>query len=145
MASISVSFNFQRETEAAFNFYKSIFGGEFEGDGMMRLGDVPASPEMPPVKDEDKNLVIHVSLPIFGGVRLMGSDMPAQMGTVTKGNNVYVSLHPDTRVETDRLFKMLSEGGTVEMPMAEAFWGDYYGTCVDKFGIRWMFDTTSKT
>ncbi|MFZ2887043.1 MAG: VOC family protein [Minisyncoccia bacterium] len=145
MATVSVSFNFDRQTEEAFTFYKSIFGGEFEAPGMMRMTDMPAQEGAPAPSEADKNLVIHVSLPILGGVRIMGTDMAAMMGAITKGNNVYIALHPDTRTECDRLFKALSEGGTVEMPLAEAFWGDYYGTCIDKFGIRWMFDTASKT
>ena len=111
---------------------------------MMRLSDMPIQEGMPPVAEADKNLVMHVSFPMLGGVRLMGSDMQAMMGKVTKGDNVYISLHPDTRGESDRLLKALSEGGTVETAMMEAFWGDYYGACVDKFGIHWMIDTESK-
>lgn len=144
MASVSISINFDRNTEEAFNFYKSVFGGEFEGGKLNRLGELPANEGMPPVAETDKNLIVHASLPIIGGVRLMGTDMPALMGTIERGNNMYISLHPDTRLECDRLFAALSAGGMVEMQMHEAFWGDYYGTCVDKFGTRWMFDTESK-
>lgn len=144
MATVSISINFDRNAEEAFTFYKSIFGGEFEGGKINRLSDMPPGEGMQAPAEADKNLVIHVSLPIFGGVRLMGTDMPALMGKIEKGNNMYISLHPDSRVECDRLFAALSAGGTVEMPMAEAFWGDYYGTCIDKFGTRWMFDTESK-
>jgi len=100
---------------------------------------------MLPLAPEDRNLVMHVELPILGGHILMGTDAPESIGfTVTQGNNVYISLEPDTRAETERLFNALSEGGNVEMPLQEMFWGDYYGSCTDKFGIRWMFNCRSK-
>jgi PhnB protein len=144
MASVSTYLNFPRETEAAFNFYKSVFGGEFTG-GIMRFGDIPPQEDMPAPSDEDKNLVMHVSLPILGGHLLMGTDAPESMGmSLTAGNNVYISLHPDSRAEADRLFAALSEGGTVEMEMADQFWGDYFGSLVDKFGIHWMINSESK-
>jgi PhnB protein len=144
MATVSVSINFDRNTEEAFNFYKSVFGGDFDGGKMNRVSEMSAPAGAPPVAEADKNLIIHVSLPLPGGVKLMGTDMAAMMGQVERGNNTYIVLHPDTRAECDRLFVALSEGGIVEMQMHEAFWGDYYGTCVDKFGTRWMFDTESK-
>jgi PhnB protein len=75
----------------------------------------------------------------------MGTDAPESMGFhVREGNNVYINLEPDTRAETDRLFKGLSEGGTVEMELQEMFWGDYFGSCKDKFGVQWMFACSSK-
>lgn len=96
---------------------------------------------MPPIADADKNLVMHVALPILGGVLLMGTDAPESMGFhVNPGNNMYISLHPDSREEADRLFKGLSVGGKVEMPMADMFWGSYYGSFTDQFGIRWMIN-----
>lgn len=100
---------------------------------------------MPPISDADKNLVMHVALPILGGVMLMGTDAPESMGFKLKpGNNVYVSLHPDSRAEADRLFRELSVGGKVEMPMMDMFWGDYYGSFSDKFGVQWMINTSAK-
>ena len=109
------------------------------------MGDAPRQEGQPELSEADKNLVMHVSLPILGGVYLMGTDVPKAMGfTVKQGNNVYISLQTDTRPETDRLFAALSEGGTVEMPLQEMFWGDYYGTCVDKFGTCWMLNCSSK-
>jgi PhnB protein len=146
MARVSTYLNFPRNTEEAFNFYKSVFGTEFEGDGISRMGEVPPQEGQSPLSDEDKNLVMHVSLPTLGGHRLMGTDAPESMGfKVNFGNNVYINLEPDTRAETERLFKALSEGGKVEMELQEMFWGDYFGSLKDKFGVLWMFNCTSKT
>jgi len=86
-----------------------------------------------------------VGLPILGGHMLMGSDAPQEMGfRVTMGNNIYINLQPDTREETRKLFAALSKGGKVEQELQEMFWGDYYGACVDKFGIMWMFNCSEK-
>ncbi|MFZ1721585.1 MAG: VOC family protein [Microgenomates group bacterium] len=144
MPETNIYLNFTNETEAAFLFYKSVFGTEFEG-GMSRMSEVPLQEGQPELSKSDKNLVMHVSLPILGGLKLMGSDSPESMGIkIQKGNNVHISLHPDSRRETDRLFKALSDGGEVTMPLKEMFWGDYYGICVDKFGICWMFNCSNK-
>jgi PhnB protein len=144
MARVSTYLNFARETEKAFNFYKSVFGGEFTG-GVHRMGEVPPQEGRPPLSDEDKNLVMHVELPILGGHVLMGTDAPESMGfKMNFGNNVYINLEPDTRGEVDRLFTALSEGGKVEMKPQEMFWGDYFASCTDKYGVRWMFNTSSK-
>ena len=145
MATVSTYLNFERNTEEAFNFYKSVFGGEFFGEGIMRMGDVPAADGMPPCAEGDKNLVMHVELSILGGHSLMGTDAPESMGfKLNKGNNVHINLQPDTRKETDRLFKSLSEGGQVTMELQEMFWGDYFGSCTDKFGVHWMFNCGEK-
>lgn len=144
MARVSTYLNFPRNTEESFTFYKSIFGGEFTG-GINRMGEVPPQEGMPPMAEADKNLVMHVALPILGGHVLMGTDAPESMGfTVIPGNNMYINLEPDTRGETDRLFAALSAGGKVSMPLQEMFWGDYFGSCTDKYGIQWMFNCTSK-
>lgn len=144
MASVSTYLNFPRETEQAFTFYKQIFKTVFDGP-IRRFGDLPPQPGQPPLADADKNLVMHVSLPIVAGHKLMGTDAPESMGFQCKGgNNVYINLEPDTRAETDRLFQALSEGGKVEMPLAEQFWGDYFGSLTDKFGIQWMFNCAAK-
>jgi len=144
MARVSTYLNFARETEEAFNFYKSVFGTEFQGE-INRFSAVPAQSGQPPMKEEDKNLVMHVALPILGGHVLMGTDAPESMGfKVNFGNNVYINLEPDTRAELDRLFAALSEGGKVEMKPQEMFWGDYFASCRDKYGVQWMFNTSSK-
>jgi len=145
MASVSTYLNFERSTEAAFTFYKSVFGTEFVGQ-FMRFGDAPPMPGQTPLSDADKNLVMHCALPILGGHVIMGTDAPESMGfKLTQGNNVYINLEPDTRAETDKLFKALGEGGTVEMALQEQFWGDYYGSLKDRFGVQWMFNCRSKT
>ena len=145
MARVSTYLNFPRSTEEAFLFYKSVFGTEFAGP-VARFGDMPAQPDQPELPDADKDLVLHVALPILGGHVLMGTDAPESMGfTVKPGNNVYINLEPDTRAETDRLFEALSDGGKVEMALQEMFWGDYFGSLVDKFGICWMLNCSSKT
>lgn len=146
MASVSTYLNFTRHTEKAFNFYKSVFGTEFEGEGFMRFKDIPPQEGMPPIPEQELNLVMHVTLPILGGHYLMGTDAPESMGfKVNPGNNVYINLMPDTREETRRLFSALSEGGVVEQELQDMFWGDYYGSCKDKFGIQWMFNCAEKS
>lgn len=143
MARVSTYLNFSNQTEEAFLFYKSVFGTEFEEDGFNRFGDIPSSPDNPPMPEDVKNLVMHVSLPILGGHVLMGTDAPKQLGfNVVMGSNVYINLEPDTREETDKLFKALSDGGKVEMELQDTFWGAYYGSCRDKFGVQWMFNCT---
>ena len=144
MARVTTYLNFPRNTEEAFNFYKSVFKTEFV-DGFNRFKDIPPSPNAPPIAEADKNLVMHVALPTFGGHVLMGSDAPESMGfKLTVGTNVYINLEPDTRAEVDKLFKALSADGTVEMQPAEMFWGAYFGSCIDKFGIKWMFNCEAK-
>jgi PhnB protein len=146
MSKTSTYLNFPRNTEEAFNFYKSVFGGDFVDGKINRFGDMPAQEGMPPIAEEDKKLVMHVGLPILGGHLLMGTDAPESMGfKVKKGNNLYISLHPDSRTEADRLFKKLSEAGAIEMPMQDMFWGDYYGSLTDKFGIHWMVNYSVKS
>jgi PhnB protein len=144
MASVSTYLNFPRNTEEAFNFYKSVFGGEFVG-GIMRFSDIPPQEGMPPLPESDKNLVMHIELRILGVHLLMGTDAPESMGfSVNAGNNVYINLQPDTREETKRLFDALSQDGKVEMELQDMFWGDYYGSCKDKFGVQWMFNCGEK-
>lgn len=145
MASVSTYLNFPGNTEEAFNFYKSVFGGEFFGNGIMRFGDIPPMPEAHPCPDGEKNLVMHVELRILGCHTLMGTDVPESMGfNFQKGNNVNINLQPDTRKETQDLFNKISEGGKITMELQDMFWGDYFGACVDKFGICWMFNCNEK-
>lgn len=144
MAKVSTYLNFPNQTEEAFNFYKSVFGGDFIG-GIKYFGDMPPQEGMPPMSDEMKKLVLHVALPITGGFMLMGSDAPEGMcPPVVKGNNVYINLQPDTKAEADQLFNALSAGGIIEMPMADMFWGDYFGSFVDKFDIKWMVTVSNQ-
>ncbi len=144
MAKTGTYLNFPRNTETVFNFYKSVFGGDFVG-GIHRFSDIPASPEHPPLSDSDKNLIMHVSLELPGGHMLMGTDAPESMGfNVTVGNNVHISLEPDSREDADKLFNALSKGGKVSMPLQDTFWGAYYGSCTDQFGIQWMVNFPTK-
>lgn len=144
MASVSTYLNFHRNTEEAFNFYKSVFKTEFQGE-ILRMGDVPPQDGKPAFPEEDKNLVMYVLLPILGGHQLMGTDAPESMGfKLNFGNNMHINLEPDTREETERIFKALSEGGQVTMELADMFWGDYFGSFIDKFGVHWMINCAEK-
>lgn len=144
MAQVSTYLNFSGNTEEAFTFYRQVFGTEFV-DGIARFGDVQPEDTGMPLSDEAKNYVMHVALPILGGHMLMGTDATQATGfEVSFGNNMYINLEPDTCEETDRLFAALSEGGSVATPLKEMFWGDYYGSCTDKFGVCWMFNCSSK-
>lgn len=145
MSSVSTYLNFERNTEEAFNFYKSVFGGEFFGQGIMRMGDVPPQEGMPPMAEEDKKLVMHVELKILNNHSLMGTDAPESMGfKLNKGNNMHINLQPDTRKQTKQLFDALSKRGQVSMELQDMFWGDYFGSCTDQFGVQWMFNCSEK-
>ena len=145
MARTSTYLNFPRNTEEVFNFYKTVFGGEFSGGGVARMGDFPPAEGMPTLAEEDKKLIMHIELPIVGGHILMGTDAPESMGfKVIFGNNIYLNLEPDTKAETKKLFDALAEGGSITMDLQDVFWGAYYGSCTDIFGIQWMFNCTEK-
>lgn len=137
MARVSTYLNFPRATEAAFLFYREVFGGDF---GMIsRFGDMPAGPGSPPLAEADRDLVLHIELSILGGHVLMGTDAPESMGfRLNQGDNVHINLEPDTRAEADRLFTALSVGGKITMPIQDMFWGAYFGSVVDRFGTCWM-------
>jgi len=140
MARVSIYLNFPRNTEEVFNFYKSIFGGEFTG-GITRMGGGPALEGMPPLAEVDKNLVMHVELPILGGFALMGTDAPESMGfKLNPGNTMHINLEPDTLEATQRLFDAFSKEGQITQEFGKAFWGAYFGSCTDKFGVQWMFN-----
>jgi PhnB protein len=143
MASVATYLNFTRQTEEAFTFYKSVFGTEFLG--VMRHRDVPVPEGQSGPADEDEDLIINIALPILGGHLLMGTDAPESMGfTLNQGNNVYICLMPDTRAEADRLYAELSAGGQIEMAIGEQFWGDYFASFSDKFGVNWMINTSAR-
>jgi PhnB protein len=144
MARVSTYLNFPGNTEEAFNYYRSVFGGEFSGGGIGRFRDIPAGENTPPMPEQDKNLIMHIELPILGGHVLMGSDAPASMGFhVNFGNQMHINLEPDSRAETKRLFEALADGGTITMDLQEMFWGALYGAVTDKFGVMWMFNCAS--
>jgi PhnB protein len=142
MAHTSIYLNFMGTAEEAFNFYKKVFKTEFSA-AFMRMSDIPAQPGMPALAEAEKSKVMHVALPILGGTEIMGTDMLESMGhKLIEGNNVTISLNPDSKTEADRLYTELSPGGTDGVAPHDEFWG-YWGTCNDKFGIRWMFNITS--
>ena len=144
MSRVSTYLNFPGNTEEAFNFYKTVFRSEFNGNGIQRFGEIPPQEGQPPLSDADKKLVLHVELPILGGHVLMATDAPASMGfTVNVGNNMHINLEPDSRKESKRIFDELSIGGTISMPLQDIFWGAYFGSCTDKFGINWMVNCTA--
>jgi PhnB protein len=125
---------FDGKAEEAFDFYRSVFGGEFSS--VNRMGEAPGTENL---SDDMKNRLMHISLPLTDGITLMASDCgPGMNEGFTIGNNVNISVHPDSREEADRLFNGLSAGGKVEMPIADMFWGDYFGSFIDKFGVNWM-------
>lgn len=133
--------NFPGNTEEAFLFYQSVFKTKFTGNGIQRFGDLPADADHPPVADELKKLVLHVELPITANHILMGTDAPEEMGfKVVQGNNMHISLEPDTREEAERLFNQLSVDGNITMPLQDMFWGAYFGSFTDKYGINWMIN-----
>lgn len=136
MATINPYLNFDGTAEKAFKFYQSIFGGELY---IQKMKDVPGFDN-----EKEGDRVMHVALPIGNNV-LMASDILQSQGhELSIGNHSYISYSPDSREEADKIFKALSEGGEVEMPMDDMFWGDYYGSLVDKFGIRWMINYNPK-
>jgi len=128
--------NFDREAEEAFRFYANVLGGRLTE--VHRFGSMPQKGGFE-LTSEQKNLVLHVGLELPDGQMLMASDMIEGMGPKRiEGNNVSISVHPDSRPEADRIFNALAEGGTVTMPIADQFWGDYFGGVTDRFGINWM-------
>ena len=142
MSRVSTYLNFERQTEAAFNFYKSVFGTEFTAP-IGRMGDVPGDPNQP-MGDADKNLVMNVQLPILGGHILMGTDAPESMGfKPNAGNNVHIMLEPDSLAVAETLFAALSVNGKVGIPFSKMFWGAHYGSLTDQFGIQWMVNCTA--
>jgi PhnB protein len=137
MAKVSTYLNFKGNTFEVFEFYKSVFGTEYSSP-VTRMGDVQIE-GMPPAGENTKDLIMNIQLPILGGHVLMGTDTPGDWGEhLIIGNNVSIMLHTDSRAQADELFAALSDGGAIEMPMADQFWGDYYGSLDDKFGVSWM-------
>ena len=140
MALINVHLNYNGNAEEAFTFYKSVFGGEFSK--ITRLKDLE-SPDFP-VDEKDANKIMHIALPI-GNNTLMANDVPSFLGTVNENENrSKIAISAETHEEAEKLFNGLSEGGNIEMPLAESPWGSYFGMFRDKFGIEWMVDFDPK-
>jgi PhnB protein len=137
---VAVYLNFPGNTLEAFNFYKSVFGGEF--DTVVRFKDMPMEGFTIPEADADK--IMHISLPL-GDTRLMGTDTLESMGQKQiNGTNVSISLNPADKAEADMIFSALSKDANVSMPMGDQVWGDYYGMLTDKFGVQWMLNVAAK-
>ena len=144
MTSINTYLTFNGNCEKAFDFYKSVFGGEYDHIGKFK--DMPPNPEFP-IADSEKEKVMHVSLPIGDSSVLMGSDTGGEWASsFVQGNNFSVSINTDSKEEADRLFSALSINGKVTMPMNKTFWDSYFGMFTDQFGIQWMvsFDTQDR-
>ncbi|WP_062381502.1 VOC family protein [Demequina pelophila] len=138
MASVATYLNFDGDCLEAFEFYRSVFGGEFLGEPM-RMKEMPPSPDMPPLAEGEGERIMHMALGLPGGHQLMGSDIMPSMGQVlTVGNQYYVTLLLDSEDELKDLFDALSAGGEVSMPPQPMFWGDLYADFTDRFGIQWM-------
>ena len=136
MAQINPYINFKGNCEEAFNFYKSVFGGEFPFVG--RYKDMPPS-DKEHMGDVDGEKIMHMSLPISKETTLMGSDIGGEWAKHTiEGNNIQLSVNADTEDEAKRIFNALSAGGRVNMPLDKTFWGALFGMFTDKFGINWM-------
>lgn len=138
---VTTYLNFPGNTEEAFLFYRSAFKSEFTGNGITRLGDLPADSSHPPVAENLKRMVLHIELPITANHILMGTDAPKEMGfEVVQGNNMHISIEPASKEEADRIFNALSVNGKIEMPMQDMFFGSYFGSFTDQFGINWMIN-----
>ncbi|MFD0701236.1 VOC family protein [Myroides pelagicus] len=141
MATTNTYLTFEGTCEQAFTFYRSVFGGEFTY--IARFSDIPPSEEFF-VEEGDKDKIMHVSLPIGQSV-LMGSDNScANPVKFIQGNNFSVSVIVQSKQEANDIFQGLSDGATIVMPLADMFWGDYYGMLVDKFGIQWMVNFSNE-
>ena len=140
MATINPYLNFKGNTEGAFNFYKSVFGGEFLA--LQRFKDMPGTDHVPPA---DKDKIMHVALPIGKGNMLMATDALESVGhTITVGTNFSIAISPDNEKEAKHLFNSLSAGGQITVPFDKAPWGSYFGMFTDKFGVQWMVDYDEK-
>lgn len=137
MTTVNVYLNFDGNCKEAFDFYKSVFGGEYSYIGLYK--DMPPQEGMPQMTAEDGDKIMHVSLPISKETSLMGSDVGGEWcPKLIKGSNFAVSISADSKAGADRLFTGLSAGGKVTMPMEKTFWGSYFGMFTDKFDINWM-------
>ncbi|WP_373517474.1 VOC family protein [Pricia sp.] len=143
MATINPYVTFSGNCEEAFNFYRTVFGGEFAFLG--RFDQMPEDVNHARSEDDNKN-IMHISLPISKETVLMGSDTGGEWASKNiVGTNVSISIGATSKEEADRLFKGLSEGGKITMTLENTFWGDYFGMCTDKFDINWMVNFNPNT
>ena len=143
MNRVSTYLNFMGTTEEAFDFYGSVFGTTYSVP-ITRMGDMPADPGAPVLPATERDLVMHCELPIHAGHVLMGTDMLESLGHQSvRGNNVTINLEMDDRDEAERLFAALSDGGSDLFGLQDMPWGAYWGTCADRYGVRWMINAYS--
>ncbi len=136
MAKINIYLHFESKTEEAFNFYKSVFGGQFST--FLRYSNVPDKSGFGEIPDTEKNKIMHVELPIGNTHTLMGADtLESMRQKITFGNNFAIFIRTSSRGETEKIFNGLSTDGKITMPLTKTFWSEYFGTCNDKFGIPW--------
>ena len=136
MPTINIYLTFDGNCKEAFDFYKSAFGGEFSSVNL--FSEMPPQEGMPPLSEEMKNRIMHVSLPISEETVLMGSDHGGWGPPVQVGNNFSISINPDSKEEADKIFNALAAGGQVSMPLNNTFWGAYFGSLTDQYGVNWM-------
>ncbi len=135
MTKLNTYLNFAGNAKEALEFYRSVFGGEFSS--VVQFKDMPM--EGMNIPQADQNKLMHISLPVSPDHTLMASDTLESLGQkLVLGTDVYVSAHPDSKAEADRIFKALSAGGKIDMAISDQAWGDYYGSFTDKFGVQWM-------
>ncbi len=142
MASINPYIHFNGNAEEAFNFYKSVFGGEFATVARFKDLAIPGQP----ISESEANKIMHIALPIGKNSILMASDTPEFMGKHNeRENRSKISISAESKEEADKLFKGLSAGGEVEMPIDNSPWGSYFGMFRDKYGIEWMVDYDTRS
>jgi len=140
MISINPYLNFNGNTEEAFKFYKSVFGGEF-----MTIQRFKDTPESGKISAGDQDKIMHIALPIGKGNIIMGTDALESAGqSLTQGNNFHLAVSTDSDEETRNIFKALSAGGKITVALEKMFWGAYFGMCTDKFGVQWMVSNDQK-
>lgn len=142
MAAVNIYLTFNGNCEEAFNFYKSVLGGEFSFVG--RFKDMPADPNHPPVPDSEKDKIMHISLPVSKETVLMGCDSSEAFGRATIGTNFTISVNTPSEEEARKIFNGLAAGGKVTMPLDKTFWAPLFGMLTDKFGIQWMVSLEHK-
>lgn len=143
MVGVSTYLNFDGCAEQAMETYRALFGTDY-ATPVVRMGDAPGDPSAPPLTEEEARLVMHAALPILGGHVLMATDLIASRGhRLRLGNNMTINLELDDRSETERLFAALCDGGSDVAGLADMPWGAYWGTCADRYGVRWMFNCTT--
>lgn len=139
MAKINPYLSFLGNTEEVFNFYKSVFGGEFSA--VMRYGVMEGQEGCEDMPDEHKEKIMHMSLPISDGNVLMGNDAVGEYANdAVLGNNFSIAVSPDSKEEAEKIFNGLAEGGQVTMPLSDTFWGAYFGMLKDKYDIQWLIN-----